>query len=69
MILCVPLRRSHIKKVPFSIRLEVDKIEKIDQLAALYKISRNEFISQCIDYALENFTPPQEKTPEDHNPA
>ena len=26
------------KKVPFSIRLEVDKIEKIDQLAALYKM-------------------------------
>lgn len=57
------------KKVPISIRLEIEKIEKIDQLAARCQISRNELISQCIDYALENFTPPQQTPPEKHNPA
>lgn len=42
------------KKEPITIRIDLDKIEKIDQLASSYDLSRSEFINQCIDYALDH---------------
>jgi len=45
------------KKDPITIRINFEKLEKIDSLAADYNISRSEFINQCIDYALKNMTP------------
>ena len=37
-----------------SIRLDIDMLRKIDELSVQTDISRNEFIVQCIDYALKN---------------
>ena len=42
------------KKDPITIRVPQDKLETIDRIAAEYEMSRNEFINQCIDYALEH---------------
>ena len=41
------------KKEATTIRLDSEKLEKIDKMAAKYNISRSAFINQCIDYALE----------------
>lgn len=42
------------EKIVISIRLENEKIDKIDKIANEIDISRNELINQCLDYALEN---------------
>ena len=42
------------KKEPTTIRISSDKLERIDKKAAEYNMSRNEFINQCIDYAMEH---------------
>lgn len=42
------------EKTVISIRLDVDMLKKIDELSMQTDISRNEFIVQCIDYALKN---------------
>ena len=42
------------EKTIISIRLDADVLKTIDELSAKIDISRNEFIVQCIDYALEN---------------
>ena len=42
------------EKTVISIRLDVDVLNKVDALASDADISRNTFILQCIDYALEN---------------
>lgn len=44
------------KKEPITIRMDFDKLEKLDRLASEYNISRSELINQCIDYALEHIT-------------
>lgn len=49
------------KKENVSIRVEQDKLEKIDQLAYNYGISRSEFINQCVDFAMEHM--PEFKKP------
>ncbi len=41
-------------KIVISVRVDIEKISKIDKLASNIDISRNEFINQCIDYALNN---------------
>ncbi len=43
------------EKIVISIRLGVDLLTTVDDLALRTDISRNEFIVQCIDYALKNF--------------
>ena len=40
------------EKTVISIRLDV--LKKVDELSVQTDISRNEFIVQCIDYALKN---------------
>lgn len=42
------------KKDPITIRIEFEKLERIDGLSAKYNLSRSEFINQCIDYAIDN---------------
>lgn len=41
-------------KEVISIRIPVDLLEKVDKNAAKSDISRNEFINQCIIFALEH---------------
>lgn len=42
------------EKTVISIRLDLDTLNTIDLNANKIDISRNEFILQCIDYALKN---------------
>lgn len=42
------------EKTVISIRLDVDMLKNIDNLAQKTDISRNEIIVQCIDFALKN---------------
>ena len=43
------------EKTVISIRMDVGLLKKNDELSLESVISRNEFIIQCIDYALKNF--------------
>lgn len=42
------------EKIVISIRMENEKIDKIDEIANKIDISRNELINQCLNYALDN---------------
>ena len=42
------------KKEPITIRIHMQKLEKLDKFAADHAMSRSEFINQCFDYALEH---------------
>ena len=42
------------EKTVISIRIDVDVLKKIDKLSNDTDISRNEFIVQCIDFALKD---------------
>lgn len=42
------------EKTIISIRLDVDMLNAIDRVAVETDISRNEFIVQCIEYAIHN---------------
>ena len=42
------------EKEVISMRLPVDILNELDEKAAAYHISRNEFINQCITFALAN---------------
>ncbi len=42
------------EKTVISIRIDSDLLKNIDSLSNDADISRNEFILQCIDYALKN---------------
>ena len=59
------VQNKFIPKIPdksvISIRLEDELITKIDELSNNQKMSRNEFIKQCIVYALNNIDIPQGK--------
>lgn len=44
------------KKDPITIRIDFEKLEKIDKLASEYNLSRSEFINQCINYALDHIS-------------
>ena len=44
------------KKDPVTIRIDIDKLKRIDLLAAQYNVNRSEFINRCIDYAMENLS-------------
>ena len=43
-----------IEKSVISIRMDNNLLDRVDELSAKADISRNEFIVQCIDYALKN---------------
>ncbi len=42
------------EKTVISIRLDVNMLKNIDEISVKTDISRNEFIVQCIDYAIKN---------------
>jgi hypothetical protein len=42
------------KKVIFSVRVQEDKLEHIGKIATAHNMSRNQFINQCIDFAIQN---------------
>ena len=42
------------EKAVISIRIDSEMLKHIDELSYKTDISRNEFIVQCIDYALEH---------------
>lgn len=42
------------EKTVISIRLDVNILKNIDEISAKTDISRNEFIIQCIEYAIKN---------------
>ena len=42
------------EKIATTIRLESNMLDNIDKISFDYKISRNEFIVQCIKYAMDN---------------
>lgn len=42
------------EKTVISIRLDVKMLKNIDEISAKTDISRNEFIIQCIEYAIKN---------------
>ncbi|MCI8335921.1 MAG: CopG family transcriptional regulator [Peptococcaceae bacterium] len=39
-------------KQQITIRIDEQKLEKIDRIAAKFNLSRSAFVNQCIDYAL-----------------
>ena len=39
-------------KQQITIRIDEQKLEKIDRIAAKFNLSRCAFVNQCIDYAL-----------------
>ena len=50
------------KKEQTTIRIDAEKMKKIDELANSFNSSRSEFINQCIDFALEHMAPePKQK--------
>ncbi|MBE6990613.1 MAG: CopG family transcriptional regulator [Ruminococcaceae bacterium] len=49
------------EKEVISMRISTDKLAAIDGKAAQYGISRNEFINQCIDFALQNLEDEENK--------
>lgn len=42
------------RKDPITVRMSLEKLAKIDEFASKYGLSRNEFINQCIDYAMDH---------------
>lgn len=42
------------EKTIISIRIDVDLLNSIDKISGDTDISRNEFIVQCIEYAIDN---------------
>lgn len=45
---------------PITIRIPVEKLRLIDELAAKSNLSRSKFLNQCIDYALEHIETKQD---------
>ena len=44
---------SKTEKVIISFRLDKDKLEQVDDIALQTNISRNELLTQCIDFAID----------------
>ena len=38
-----------------TIRLPLDRLSMVDDLAGSYNLSHSAFINQCVEYALDNF--------------
>ena len=47
-------KNTQKEKTVISIRIDNDLLYSVDKLSAKADISRNEFIVQCIDYAITN---------------
>jgi metal-responsive CopG/Arc/MetJ family transcriptional regulator len=42
------------RKEPVTVRIDVDKLARIDRLIAQYGLNRSELINRCIDYGLDH---------------
>ena len=42
------------EKEVISIRMSIELLKRVDDSALMYDMSRNEFLNQCIQYALEH---------------
>lgn len=42
------------KNEQMTIRMTLDKLEKVDEIAGKYHLSRSAFINQCVDFALDH---------------
>ncbi len=51
-----------LEKEVVTIRISADLLETVDQKAAAIDISRNQFVIQCIEYALANMDDEPPKT-------
>ena len=40
----------------YTVRTSVDKLQQIDKIADKLRVSRNDIVNQCIDFALKNMT-------------
>lgn len=47
------------KTIPFTVRVSEKKMLLIDELSENSNLSRNAFVNQCIDYAIENMPKPE----------
>lgn len=47
-------RPTTSEKIVATIRIDIETLEEIDNLASKVDVSRNELINQCIRYALDN---------------
>ena len=54
-IIMVNFNPSKVEKSVITVRIETTKLQTIDALSSKVDISRNEFIMQCIDFALEHY--------------
>lgn len=55
------------KKEQFTIRMEQELLDQVDRLAGEYKLSRSDFVNQCVVFALEHM--PQRDRNDDHTEA
>jgi len=46
---------SKTEKTVITLRIETDLLSEIDDLSGKIDISRNEFIMQCIDFAMQHY--------------
>lgn len=55
------------EKIVITIRIEDYRVEELDKIANKLNISRNELISQCLDFAVKNieFKKPKPKSKND----
>ena len=52
---CEPYKKpTTSEKIVATIRVDIEMLEEIDNLATKIDVSRNELINQCIRYALDN---------------
>ena len=49
------------EKIVISIRVDLNKLNEIDEIANKSNISRNELINQCLEYAIKNIEFKDEK--------
>lgn len=51
------------EKIVITIRIEDYRVEELDRIANKINISRNELISQCLDFAVKNLEFKKESKP------
>ena len=52
MVKFKPLKQE---KLIISIRIDAETLKEVDAISAQSEMSRNEFINQCINFALKNY--------------
>jgi len=44
------------RKDPVMVRIDIERLKKIDELSGKYDLSRSGFINRCIEFALQHMT-------------